>query len=138
MVTVTFDGAMKFVARSETGHEVIMDASRKAGGAESAARPIDVLLFALGGCTGMDVVAILRKMRAEPDSLRIEIEGERSEEPQAHFTSIHLKYVVSGDVPQEKVEKAVRLSLDKYCPVANTLSGVAEITSEVQVEPDET
>jgi len=134
MITVTFDGGMKFVGRGESGHEVWMDASAKAGGADKAARPIEVLLSALGGCTGMDVISILRKMRTEPDALRIEIVGERAKGHPTHFTRIHLTYVVSGDVTKEKIEKAIELSLTKYCSVANTLAGVAEITSEVRFE----
>jgi len=134
MVTVTLDGGMRFIGRGQDGHEVAMDASLRGGGADSASRPIDVLLFALGGCSGMDVMTILRKMKTEPDSLRIEIDGERAEEHPRPFTKIHLTYVVGGDVPEENVKRAIGLSLEKYCPVANTLAGVAEITSEIRIE----
>ena len=74
--TVTFVEEMKFVGRGESKHEVHMDASPKAGGTDSAARPLEVMLCALGGCTGMDVVSILRKMKTEPLSLQIEITDE--------------------------------------------------------------
>ena len=134
MVTVTLEGGMRFIGRGKGGHEVAMDASLKGGGADSASRPIDVLLSALGGCSGMDVVTILRKMKTEPDSLRIEIDGERAEERPRPFTTIHLAYIVGGDVPEENVKRAVDLSLEKYCPVASTLAGVAEITSEIRIE----
>jgi len=134
MVTVTLDEGMRFIGRGKDGHEVAMDASLRGGGADSASRPIDVLLFALGGCSGMDVMTILRKMKTEPDSLRIEIDGERAEEHPRPFTKIHLTYVVGGDVPEENVKRAIGLSLEKYCPVASTLAGVAEITSEIRIE----
>jgi putative redox protein len=135
MVRVELEGGMRFVGRGEDGHEVAMDASAKGGGAESAARPVDVLLDALGGCTGMDVIAILRKMRTEPSRFAVEVEGERSEEGARPFRRIHITYVVGGDVPKPNVRKAIDLSLGKYCPIASTLSGVAEITSEIRFEP---
>jgi len=134
MIKVEFEGGMRFVGRAEDGHEVAMDASAKSGGADSAARPIDVLLSALGGCTGMDVLAILRKMRTEPSRFSIEIDGTRGETPPKPFEKIHLTYVVAGDVPEENLRKAIDLSLTKYCPVAGTLAGVAEITTDFRIE----
>jgi len=136
MVTVTHEGGMRFIGRGDDGHETIMDAHPKSGGEDSAARPVNVLLSALGGCSGMDVISILRKMQAEPTSLRIEIDGTRAEEYPKPFTKIHLSYVVTGDVQEEKLARAIELSLQKYCPVAATLGGVAEITSEYRVEPE--
>ena len=135
MVTVTLEGEMRFTGRGESGHEVAMDASPKSGGADSAARPIEVLLSALGGCTGMDVVSILRKMKTEPSRFRIEIDGQRASEHPTPFTKIHLTYVIAGDVPEANLQRAIELSLEKYCPVVNTLAGVAEITSEYRIEP---
>jgi putative redox protein len=134
MVEVKFDGGMRFIGRGKDGHDVIMDASPKSGGEDSGARPIDVLLSALGGCTGMDVISILRKMRTEPTRFEIQIEGERGEESPRPFVKIHLTYIVAGDVPEENLRKAVDLSLTKYCPVANTLAGVAELTSDIRIE----
>lgn len=134
MVHVKLESGMRFVGYDENGHQTVMDAGPKSGGADSAARPIDVLLSALGGCSGMDVVSILRKMQAEPTSLRIEVSGERAEEYPKPFTKIHLTYVVAGDVPEEKLKRAIELSLTKYCPVAATLGGIAEITSSHRIE----
>jgi putative redox protein len=136
MVKVELEGGMRFVGRGKSGHEVAMDAGVRGGGAGSAAEPIEVFLSALGGCTGMDVVAILRKMRTEPRRLTIEIEGTRAAEPPRPFKKIHLTYVVAGNVPEENLKRAIDLSLTKYCPVANTVTGVAEITTEVRVEPE--
>lgn len=132
--TVAFIEGMKFIGRGESGHEVLMDASPKVGGNDSAARPLEVLFCALGGCTGMDVISILRKMRSEPTSLQIEIQDERAPEYPKVITKIHLIYRVTGAVPQANLKKAIELSLSKYCPVANTLAGVAKITSEIVVE----
>lgn len=82
----------------------------------------------------MDVISILRKMQAEPKSFHIDIDGEREEEGPRPFKRIHLTYVVRGDVPEEKLQRAIELSLEKYCPVAATLRGVAQITSSYRIE----
>jgi putative redox protein len=111
-----------------------MDASESSGGTDSAARPVEVLLSSLGGCTGMDVVSILRKMKTEPESLQIEIVDERAPEYPRVITKIHLNYKVRGHVPEENLVKAIELSLAKYCPIANTLSGVSEITYAYAVD----
>jgi len=132
---VEYEGGMAFRGRGASGHEVRMDASRQAGGGDSAARPVEVLLCSLGGCTGMDVISVLRKMKTEPTGLRIEIDDERAPEYPKAITTIHLTYIVEGDVPTANVAKAVDLSLAKYCPIANTLAGVARITSEVRILP---
>lgn len=128
-------GGMAFRGCGASGHDVVMDASRDVGGEDSAARPVEVLLCALGGCTGMDVVSVLRKMKTEPTGLRIEIDDKRAPGYPKVITEIHLTYVIGGDVPEENAVKAVDLSLTKYCPIASTLAGVARITSEVQIVP---
>lgn len=131
---VRHEGGMRFVGRGGSGHAIPMDASPEVGGEDSAARPMEVLLCALGGCTGMDVVSILRKMRTEPTSLEVEIKDERATDYPKVITRLHLVYRVMGRVPEENLKKAIELSLAKYCPVANTLAGVAKITSEYAIE----
>ena len=126
---------MRFSGQGASGHSVLMDAAETSGGQNSGPRPVEVLLASLGGCTGMDVISILRKMKTEPQALRVEIDDERAAEYPKVITHLHLTYVVKGDVPRENVEKAVNLSLEKYCPIVNTLSGVAEISSEIQMVP---
>jgi putative redox protein len=133
--TVEYEGGMTFRGHGTSGHEVQMDASREVGGDDSAARPVEVLLCALGGCTGMDVVSILRKMETEPTALRIEIDDERAPDYPKVITKLHLTYLVEGDVPEGNVAKAIDLSLAKYCPIVNTLAGVARITSGYQIHP---
>ena len=131
---VEYSGGMAFVGRGASGHEVRMDAGESVvGGADAAARPVETMLSSLGGCTGMDVVSILRKMKTEPKSLQIEIQDERASEYPKVFTKIHLIYRVQGDVPEDNLIKAIELSLAKYCPIANTLNGVSEITYEYSV-----
>ncbi len=130
---VEYAGGMTFRGLPPSGHEVRMDAHVDVGGEDSAARPLEVLLCSLGGCTGMDVVSILRKMKTEPAKLTIEIETERAPDYPKVITKLHLAYIVEGNVPDENVAKAIDLSLEKYCPVANTLAGVAQITSEYRI-----
>ncbi len=130
---VKYSGGMAFVGKVASGHDVHMDAGENVGGADSAPRPVEILLSSLGGCTGMDVVSVLRKMKTEPKSLRIEIQDERATEYPKVITKIHLIYKVEGEVPEENLIKAIELSLAKYCPIANTLRGVSEITYEYSV-----
>jgi putative redox protein len=132
VTSVVWTGGMRFVGKGASSHEVAMDAAGP-DGRDSAARPVETLLCALGGCTGMDVISILRKMKTEPASLRIEIEDERATEYPKVLRKIRLTYVVAGDVPEENLRKAIDLSLAKYCPIANTLGGVAEITYGIRI-----
>ena len=131
--TVEYSGGMAFVGKVASGHDVRMDAGESVGGTDSAPRPVEILLSSLGGCTGMDVVSLLRKMKTEPKSLQIEIQDERAAEYPKVITKIHLIYKVEGEVPEENLTKAIELSLAKYCPIANTLAGVSEITYECSV-----
>ncbi|MBU1048698.1 OsmC family protein [Candidatus Bipolaricaulota bacterium] len=130
---VEYVGGMAFVGKVASGHDVRMDAGESSGGMDTAARPVEVLLSSLGGCTGMDVVSILRKMKTEPNALQIEIQDERAPEYPKVITKIHLVYKVTGDVPEENLTKAIEMSLAKYCPIANTLGGVAKISYESSV-----
>ena len=134
---VRYEGGMKFVGQGRSGHPVTMDAAPEVGGADSAARPIEVLLCSLGACTGMDVISILRKMRSEPTALEIQVEDERETEPPKAINKVHLVYRVKGRVPEANLRKAIELSLSTYCPIANSLSGVAKITTEYVIEPDQ-
>ena len=132
--TIDFTGGMGFSGRGASGHEVSMDASADVGGDDGAARPVEVLLCSLGGCSGMDVISLLRKMRTEPEGLSIEIDDERAPDYPQVLRKLHLTYIVKGDVPEENLKKAIDLSLSKYCPIANSLAGVAEITSDYRIE----
>lgn len=134
MMTVKYSEGMRFVGRGGSGHEIVMDAGPQSGGQDTAARPVEVLLAALGGCTGMDVVSILRKSKHVPAAFRIEIQDERATEYPQVLKKIHLVYVLSPDVPRDRAEKAIELSLAKYCPIANSLAGVAQITHELRFE----
>jgi putative redox protein len=117
-----------FLGNDEAGHSVVFDAAEK--GANKGMSPMDLLLTALGACSGMDVVAILRKRRQKLTSLKISVSGER---PQfgypKPFTSISVRYVLTGRALQrEYVEEAVKGSMEKYCSVAATVNGRAKVS----------
>lgn len=114
------------------GHKLIIDAEPDVGGEDLGPRPKPFMLAALGGCTGMDVISILKKMRVEVKSLNVKVEGELTEEYPRKFYKMHVTYQIEGDdLPMDKVEKAVSLSEDRYCGVSAVYKEVMEITSEI-------
>ncbi|MCS7239787.1 MAG: OsmC family protein [Candidatus Bipolaricaulota bacterium] len=129
---VIWHEGLRFVGYPHSGHAVLMDGSREAGGEDSAPRPTELLLLALGGCTGMDVVSILQKMRTPPRRFWIEISAERNEQHPKAVKRVHLTYVAEG-VPEENLRRAAELSQERYCSVAHSLA--AEISFSVRALP---
>jgi putative redox protein len=119
---------MQFMGNAPSGHTIVMDAAQEANGANSGVRPKELLLVGMGGCTGMDVVSILRKMHIPFDSFEVEVHAEESAEHPKVWTKIELVYRVAGDVPEDKFLKAINLSQERYCGVSVMLGKTAEIT----------
>ncbi len=116
------------------GHELMLDLDEAAGGTNLGPKPKPLLLVALGGCTAMDVVSILKKMRIEPEYFNVKVDGELTEEHPKHFKKIRVIYEFRGkDLPLEKLQKAIDLSLEQYCGVSETLRKSVEITSEIRI-----
>jgi putative redox protein len=116
------------------GHELMLDLDETAGGTNLGPKPKPLLLVALGGCTAMDVISILKKMRIEPDYFNVKVDGELTEEHPKHFKKIKIIYEFRGkDLPLEKIQKAIDLSQDHYCGVSETLRKSVEITSEIKI-----
>ena len=116
-------------------HHVVMDVMPERGGSDQGPRPKVLLLSALAGCTGMDVIPILKKMKVVPESLNIEVTADLSEEYPKHYTHMHIIYKFKGkDLPMDKLEKAVALSEEKYCAVSFMLKKAMEITYEILVK----
>ena len=115
--TVRFTGGMQFVGTGDTsGQSTTMDAAPEAGGQNTGARPMEMLLFGLGGCTGMDVVSILRKKRQQFTGLEMNVTGDRAPENPKRYTAINVEYVVHGKgLDPNAVATAIRLSEEKYC-----------------------
>ena len=133
-VNVNWTGDMAFDAEVN-GFSIKIDATEAVGGKNGGPRPKPLTLVSLGGCTGMDVISILGKMRVEPDYFNVEISGELTEEHPKYYNKIHIRYIFRGEnLPMAKLEKAVTLSKDRYCGVTAMLDKVAEITHEIVVE----
>ena len=133
--TVQYGGSDFFVGVSPSGHAVTMDVN---GERSAAPSPTELLLLALGGCTGADVISILHKKREQVTDYRIEIRSERREEHPRSFRRFEVRHILRGrGIKEASVEQAVRLSTDKYCSVAATLRPTAEIVPswEIQEEP---
>lgn len=114
------------------GHKIVIDADESVGGEDKGPRPKPMLLYSLAGCTGMDVVSLLKKMRVDYDSFKIRVTGELTEEHPKHYHKIHLIYQFKGDnIDRKKVEKAVSKSQDKYCGVSYMLSKAADLSYEI-------
>ena len=116
------------------GHEIVIDAGDQVGGENRGPRPKPFMLTALAGCTGMDVVSILKKMRVELDYFNVVVEGELTEEHPKHFIKMHVIYEFKGkDLPMAKLEKAIELSEERYCGVSATYKQAMEMTSEIKI-----
>jgi putative redox protein len=125
---------MTFVAESGTGHAVVVDAAADVGGRDLGARPMELVLMGTGACSAIDVVHILRKARQAISGCVVELEAERAGEDPKVFTKIHLHYVVSGRaLAAAQVERAIKLSKEKYCSATIMLAGTAAITYDFEI-----
>jgi putative redox protein len=120
--TIKWTGKMAFTGVTPSGHEIKMDAAEEIGGENSGARPTELLLNAVAGCTGIDIISILQKMRLEPKSFDMQVKGDRADDHPKRFTDIQIHYALEGDLPEEKVVRAIQLSKDKYCSVSHSLN----------------
>lgn len=131
---ITWVEDMQFVAQGDSGHAIVMDSSEENGGHDTGARPMEVLLMGILGCTAMDVISILKKKRQPVTGLKVHVTGDRAPEHPRYYTKLHLEYVASGDVDLEALERSVQLSEEKYCSAIATVRGKAEITHSCRVE----
>ncbi len=117
------------------GHKIIIDAGPNAGGENRGPRPKPLMLASLGGCTAMDVISILKKMRIEVNEFNVRVEGELTEGHPKHFIKIHVVYEFTGkDLPMDKLKKAVELSEERYCGVSAVYKKTMVMTSEIVVK----
>ncbi len=119
------------------GHKMILDADESVGGMDKGPRPKPMMLLALAGCTGMDVVSLLKKMRVELDNFSIEVEANLTEEHPKQYDEMKVIYKFWGkDLPMEKLKKAVDLSYERYCGVSAVYKKALKMSNEIQVNPD--
>lgn len=137
--SATLDTAMSFRGRSGTGHELILDAPDDVGGENRGPRPVELVLLALAGCTGMDVISILRKMRQDVTGYEVQVRGdERAPEHPKVFTKVTVEHIVRGRALAEaSVARAVELSATRYCPVSAMLGASAQVTHTYRIEEAE-
>lgn len=130
-IKLDWNSKMAFSSTTPSGHEIKMDAAEEVGGSNSGARPTELLLNAVAGCTGIDIISILTKMRLEPTKFYMDVEGQRADDHPKKFTKIHIHYSLEGDLPEEKVVRAIQLSVDKYCTVAHSLSATIRVSYSI-------
>lgn len=127
-------GGLAFSVEQD-GHEFIIDGSEEFGGEDRGPRPKNLLLTALIGCTGMDVVSILKKMKVESYTLTVSASGEYTEDHPRVFKFINIEYLFRGNkLPEKKIERAVFLSQDRYCGVSAILKGRVQMNHKIVIE----
>jgi putative redox protein len=125
---------VSFLGETESGHEMLMDGPPTAGGRNLGPRPMEMLLLGTGGCTSFDVITILKKSRQAVTDCYVEIDAERAETDPKVFTKIHLHFVITGkDIKPEAVEKAIKLSAEKYCSASIMLGATAAVTHDFEI-----
>ena len=132
--TVRWHEGMSFIAETGSGHLLAMDGAAEAGGRNLAPRPMETVLAGTGGCTAFDVVQILQRGRHQVTGCEVKLSAERAESDPKVFTKIHLHFVIRGrNLKPEVVERAVRLSAEKYCSASIMLAKTANITRDWEI-----
>jgi len=133
--SVNWAGGAAFVGESPGGHRILMDGPPEGGGRNLGPRPMETLLLGMGACSCYDVVAILRKARQEIQDCRLELSAERAQTDPKVFTEIHLHFIVSGQgLADSQVDRAIRLSAEKYCSASIMLGKTARITHSFTID----
>jgi len=134
-IKVKWIDGMRFVANDDKGHSIIMDVSKEHGGEGSGFGPMQLLLAAFGGCTGIDVVEIMRKQRQGLEDLEMIVSGERVSEPPRVYDKVRVEYRLKGkDLKEKAVQRAIQLSQEKYCSVGATLKTKAEVSYNYDIQ----
>ncbi|MBI2967642.1 MAG: OsmC family protein [Bacteroidetes bacterium] len=130
------DDGFHFVAENETGNTLSMDAGSELGGSNTGMRPIELMPAALAGCSAFDIVSILKKQRQHIKDFQVEVNAERQTGKMANLiTAFNIVYTLRGNIDKEKLEKAIELSMKKYCSVAKMLEKTAKITYSYVLYP---
>jgi putative redox protein len=137
-VKIKWVDGVSFIGESETGHAVVLDGAPENGGRNIGMRPMEMLLIGMGACTSFDVVTILKKARQPIVDCVAEIHADRADEVPKVFTKIHVHFKVTGNnLNETQVERAVKLSAEKYCSASIMLSKACEITHDFEIVPFE-
>lgn len=134
---VTLIEGMELKGEASSGHSVTMDAAEAHGGRNAGFRPMELILVALGGCTGMDVLSILRKKKQNLTGFEVRVNGERAETHPMVYREVKVEYIVKGkDISEDAVKRAILLSEEKYCSVEAMLRPTVKITSGYRIIAD--
>lgn len=129
-----WQGGVSFLGESGSGHTVLMDGPPESGGTNQGSRPMELLLMGTGGCAAVDVVLILKKGRQDITNCVVEIEAKRASHEPKVFTHIHFHFVLTGrKLSNIQIERAIKLSAEKYCSASIMLGKTAEITHDYEV-----
>ena len=133
-ISVNWVDGMLMVGKSHSGHSITMDGPHEIGGENLGIRPMEMLLLGVAGCTMIDVVSTLKKMRQDLTQCETKVNAERANDHPKVFTDIHIQFVIKGkDLDQNKVEKAITLSAEKYCSASIMLGKTASITHDFEI-----
>ena len=133
-ISVNWVDGMLMVGKSHSGHSITMDGPPEIGGNNLGVRPMEMLLLGVAGCTMIDVVTTLKKMRQDFTNCETKLSAERADEHPKVFTDIHIQFIVKGqDLDPKKVEKAITLSAEKYCSASIMLGKTASITHDFEI-----
>jgi putative redox protein len=132
--TLKWDGDARFVATTESGHTVRMEGAAELGGQNQAPRPMELILAGAGGCSSYDVVLILKRGRHAVSACEVTLSADRADADPKVFTRIHYHFIVSGNkLKTEAVERAIKLSAEKYCSASIMLGKTATITHDFEI-----
>ena len=133
-ICVNWVDGMLMVGKSHSGHSITMDGPPEIGGNNLGVRPMEMLLLGVAGCTMIDVVTTLKKMRQELTHCETKVNAERADDHPKVFTDIHIQFLVKGnDLDSKKVEKAITLSAEKYCSASIMLGKTASISHDFEI-----
>lgn len=132
--TISWHEGLHFTAVATSGHEITLDGDPLVGGSDLGARPLELMLMSLAGCTGMDVISILKKKRQEVTAFAVKTHAERAENHPKVFTAVTIEYIVTGrNIDPKAVERAIELSETAYCPAQTMLAQAVPIQHTYQI-----
>jgi putative redox protein len=131
---VTYTNGLQFVGEASSGHAIVMDGDTGVGGHNTGLRPMELLLVSLGGCTGMDVISIMKKKQQDVTGFEININGQKAENYPKKFTDINIEFIIKGrNISEDAVKRSIDLSMDKYCSIKASLEGTAKISFSYRI-----
>lgn len=131
---IKYTDGMQFVGAADSGHAIVMDSNTEAGGDNTGLRPMELLLIGIGGCSGMDIVSVLKKKKENLTGFEINVIGKKADEHPKKYTDINIEFILKGkNLSDDAVKKAVELSMGKYCSVKATLEGTAKVNYSYKI-----